>query len=244
MSVPKSNILVIEDEEHIALGLKLHLEKEGHQVALAKDGDDGLKQWRQDRPDLIVLDVMMPKLDGLEVLKAIRKVDQRLPVLILSAKDSTYDKVKALKSGVDDYLAKPFDAQELLLRLERLLLKKQWGEADQEVKLKSGAESVYHVNDRAVDLQNFQVTDCDGEVLQLTEQEFKLLKVFLENPNIPLARKDLLKSAWGYQEEIETRTLDNFIVRFRKYFETNPKKPEIFKSIRSVGYMFVPKPKN
>lgn len=239
-----SKILVIEDEQHIALGLKLHLEKEGHEIVLAKDGEEGLIKWESSHPDLIVLDVMMPKLDGLQVLRRIRDKDLKLPVLILSAKDSTYDKVKALRGGVDDYLAKPFDAQELLLRIERLLTRKKWAE-DLEVTQKGETrDKVMKINSRLIDFGNAQLTEVNGNIIQLTEQEARLLKVFTDNPNKVLSRKELLRNAWGYQEEIETRTLDNFIVRFRKYFETNPKKPEIFKSIRSVGYTFVSHEKN
>lgn len=239
MTKSSTKILVIEDEQHIALGLKLHLEKEGHEIVLAKDGEDGLNKWESSNPDLIVLDVMMPKLDGLEVLRRIREKDPKLPVLILSAKDSTYDKVKALRGGVDDYLAKPFDAQELLLRIERLLTRKKWAEDSESIQKSESTDKVMRINSRLIDFRNAQLTDMAGNIIQLTDQEIRLIKVFTDHPNIALSRKELLKNAWGYQEEIETRTLDNFIVRFRKYFETNPKKPEIFKSIRSVGYMFV-----
>lgn len=239
MSQESAKILVVEDEQHIALGLKLHLEKEGHTVILAKDGEEGLNSLRVSYPDLVVLDVMMPKVNGLQVLRHIRENDSRLPVLILSAKDSTYDKVKALRGGVDDYLAKPFDAQELLLRIERLLTKKKWSEETNDIHKKQNIDKVIELNSKLIDFRNAQLSDEKGEITQLTEQELKLLKVFIENPNTALSRKELLRNAWGYQEEIETRTLDNFLVRFRKYFETNPKKPEIFKSIRSVGYMFV-----
>lgn len=239
MNKSSSKILVIEDEQHIALGLKLHLEKEGHEVVLAKDGEEGLRLWESFSPDLVVLDIMMPKVDGLQVLHQIRENDRKLPILILSAKDSTYDKVKALRGGVDDYLAKPFDAQELLLRIERLLTRKKWGENSEGSPKVESSDKVLKINSREIDFRNAQLTDENGEIVQLTEQEVRLLKVFTDNPNTALSRKELLKNAWGYQEEIETRTLDNFIVRFRKYFETNPKKPEIFKSIRSVGYIFV-----
>lgn len=182
---------------------------------------------------------MMPKVDGFHVLRQIREKAPRLPVLILSAKDSSNDKIKALRGGVDDYLAKPFDAQELLLRIERLLIKKKWAQESWGASEKINLDKRIEVNSRLIDFRNAQLTETSGDIVQLTDQEVRLLRVFVENPNTALSRKELLKKAWGYQEEIETRTLDNFIVRFRKYFETNPKKPEIFKSIRSVGYMFV-----
>jgi len=235
-----AKILVVEDEQHIALGLKLHLEKEGHVVILAKDGLEGLEKWRSSRPDLVVLDIMIPKVDGLKVLEQIREHSPKIPILILSARDSTFDKVKALRSGVDDYLAKPFDAEELLLRIDRLLLKKKWEEDATLVQENAEeTERSVEINSRLINFNNAQLFGVTGEITQLTDQEIKLLKVFIDHPNTALSRKDLLRKAWGYQEEIETRTLDNFIVRFRKYFETNPKKPEIFKSLRSIGYMFV-----
>jgi DNA-binding response OmpR family regulator len=240
-----AKILVVEDEQHIALGLKLHLEKEGHVVILAKDGHEGLEKWRSTAPDLIVLDIMMPKVDGLKVLEQIREHSPMIPILILSARDSTFDKIKALKNGVDDYLAKPFDAEELLLRIERLLLKKKWQEDAPLSQVDAvNKDMSVKINSRLIDFKNAQLVGVTGETIQLTDQEIKLLKVFIDHPNTALSRKDLLKKAWGYQEEIETRTLDNFIVRFRKYFETNPKKPEIFKSLRSIGYMFVADEKN
>ncbi|WP_372653714.1 response regulator transcription factor [Halobacteriovorax sp.] len=237
----KKKILIVEDEKHIAEGLKLNLTLQGYDVKHAENGIVGLQRWREWGPDLILLDIMMPGLDGISVLEEIRKDDQRLPILILSAKDATRDKVKALSKGVDDYLAKPFDLDELLLRVDRLLIRSNWSDAEvsssQEVETFEGDS--YSFSTTEINFVKLQAT-TNGKIIQLTEQEVKLLQVFISNKGVPLSRKELLESAWGYDGETSTRTVDNFIVRFRKYFEEDPKNPVIFKSLRSVGYIFEP----
>ncbi|MCR9205006.1 MAG: response regulator transcription factor, partial [Halobacteriovoraceae bacterium] len=166
------------------------------------------------------------------VLEAIRKVDLQIPILILSAKNESVDKVKAFKGGVDDYLGKPFSLEELLLRIERLLyrVKKKEPESDL-ITFTFGPNTVF--------LDRFKAETSKGE-LELTEQECKILKYFFDHPNKALARGEILEVGWGYSEEINTRTLDNFMVRFRKYFEREPKKPQYFCSVRGVGYLFNP----
>lgn len=243
----KTKILIIEDESHLAQGLKLHLELASHQVIWAKDGVEGMALWQEHRPDLVILDLMMPKKDGFQVLEEIRAVDDKLPILILSARSTVQDKIRALKKGVDDYLAKPFDSQELLLRVDRLLLKRGWFEQsgeldleqeedDQEIRLNHKLKK-FHFGDNLLDFTLGTAKTAQGLVVQLTEQELKLLRLFASYPNRPLSRKDLLKVAWGYAQDVETRTLDNFIVRFRKYFEPDAKRPTFFQSVRSVGYV-------
>lgn len=241
------HLLVIEDEVHIAQGVKLHLELNGHQVTLASDGQEGLKLWAEMSPDLIILDIMMPKVDGLRVLELIRRRDERLPILILSARDSAQDKIKALANGVDDYLSKPFDANELVLRVDRLLLRSGWYR-DQNLS-PSGRNLEFDrrsdpaqtntlvIGERVIDFQTGHVSGADEE-LTLTQQELKLLRVFVLYQGIPMSRKDLLSLAWDYSDSVETRTLDNFIVRLRKHFEVDPKKPQFFKSVRALGYVF------
>ncbi len=231
----KNRILVIEDERHIAEGLKLNLELAGYDVALADDGVEGLELYRDFRPDLIVLDIMLPRIDGLSVLKNIRLTDQMAPVLILSAKGTPEDKITGFSYGTDDYLSKPFNLQEFLMRVDRLLTRAghaKGGDAGH-----SGEEDQYRFGDNHVDFFTFTATCNNGEI-KLSEQEAKLLKLFFANKGNPLSRKQLLEMAWGYTGATSTRTVDNFIVRFRKYFEVNPKKPQYFKSLRSVGYVF------
>ncbi|MCF8058339.1 MAG: response regulator transcription factor [Bacteriovoracaceae bacterium] len=233
MSAKKAKVLIIEDERHIAEGLKLNLELAGHQVELAANGRIGLEKWQEFKPHLIILDIMMPELDGHGVLEKIRSIDLRLPILILSAKNASVDKVKAFKGGVDDYLGKPFSLEELMLRVDRLLLRSSWGEDT------AKTESIVSFGPNRVDLILMKANTLAGDI-DLTEQEVKVLELFFANPQRPLNRNEILEAGWGYSEDIFTRTLDNFMVRFRKYFEEDPKKPKYFCSVRGVGYLFSP----
>jgi two-component system, OmpR family, alkaline phosphatase synthesis response regulator PhoP len=226
-------ILVIEDEEHLAEGLNLSLSLEGYKVIMAKDGQEGVEVWERDQPDLIVLDIMMPRLNGYQVLEVIRKKDARLPILILSAKNEPKDKVKALKKGVDDYLEKPFELEEFLLRIQRLLQRAVWTKPP---------PKELRIGESKVNLHR-QIAQTPRGEFPLTDQEIKILNYFLENPQRAIPRQELLQQGWGYEASTSTRTLDNFIVRLRKYFETDPKKPHYFISIRSVGYLFNPEGK-
>jgi DNA-binding response OmpR family regulator len=234
----KKQILIIEDDAHIAEGMKLNLSLQGYTVFIAPDGPSGLKQWKELKPDLIVLDIMLPHIDGISVLRSIRLDDERIPILIVSAKGETDDRIKGLSYGVDDYLAKPFHLDEFLLRVERLLTKVSWYRDDDLHKdhLDTLAE-VYSFGENHINFTT-HITQCKcGEVI-LTEQEMKLLKLFIANRGKPLSRQKLLEIGWGYSKNTTTRTVDNFIVRFRRYFEDNPHMPVYFKSIRSVGYLF------
>jgi len=239
-AVEKKRILVIEDEAHIADGIQLNLTLQGYGVSIASDGIDGLEQWRSWKPDLIVLDIMLPMIDGFSILKTIRKEDEKIPVLILSARGDTKDKVKGLRYGVDDYLSKPFDLEEFLLRVEGLIRKKGWYEGPRSGK-KTGhilfKGDAYTFGENRIDFITFKANCLAGEII-LTEQEVTLLKIFIANKGKPLSREMLLNAGWGYSSDTTTRTVDNFIVRFRKYFEKKPKKPIYFKSRRSVGYIF------
>ena len=237
----KKRILVIEDETHIAEGIRLNLSMQGNEVKLASDGIEGIDAWRSWQPDLIVLDIMLPMMDGLSVLRTIRREDERLPILILSAKGSPQDRVKGLRCGVDDYLAKPFDLDEFLLRVQRLLERQSWtvsdnaASASEKTDVFNGDE--YRFGDNVVDFVTAKASCISGEVI-LTEQEAMLLRVLIANRGKPVSREKLLKAGWGYSSSTTTRTVDNFMVRLRKYFEKNPKKPVHFKSRRSVGYIF------
>jgi len=234
-------ILIVEDEKHLAEGLKLNLKLQGHNVEHAEDGIEALKMWRSWKPDLVLLDIMLPGIDGIKVLEEIRKVDEKIPILILSAKDASRDKVKALNKGVDDYLAKPFDLDELLLRVDRLLEKASWykdeTKSDNVVEMFVGVD--FSFSNITIEFKKMIATVGEKKI-QLTEQEVKLLQVFISHIGEPLSRKELLETAWGLDGETSTRTVDNFIVRFRKYFEVDPKNPVYFKSLRSVGYIFDP----
>lgn len=235
----KKRILVVEDEAHLAEGLRLNLTLKGYDVMIATDGNSALKKWKEWMPDLIVLDIMLPGIDGLSVLRNIRLEDERIPILILSAKGEPDDRVKGFSFGVDDYLAKPFNLDELLLRVERLLTRMSWSreESGQNQGSLSPLPQVYEFGGNSIDFRTLIAWGPIGQI-NLTEQEAKLLKLFISNQGKPLSRRKLLEIGWGYARGTSTRTVDNFIVRFRKYFEPNPKKPIFFKSLRSIGYIF------
>jgi two-component system, OmpR family, alkaline phosphatase synthesis response regulator PhoP len=232
-------ILVVEDDMHIAEGLKLNLSLQGYETAIAGSGTEGLRMWKEWNPDLIVLDVMLPGMDGLSVLRHIRLQDERLPVLILSAKGAPNDRIEGFSCGVDDYLAKPFNLEEFLLRVERLLTRSRWGHSPSS----AGASEVpaelqrYAFGGNTIDFESMTAETRQGTV-RLTEQEVRLLKLFIANRGKPLTRKTLLEVGWGYTGVTTTRTVDIFLVRLRKYFEEDPQNPVYFRSLRSVGYLF------
>ncbi|MBT7610860.1 MAG: response regulator transcription factor [Bacteriovoracaceae bacterium] len=230
-----SKVLIIDDEVHIAEGIKLNLELNGHKVHIKENGFLGVNEWKSWRPDIIVLDLMMPIMDGYTTLQKIREEDKKIPILVLSAKDAIKDKVKCLSIGVDDYLSKPFSLEEFLLRIDRLLLRASWGQ-EGDLKPKNIPDEIVFGNNR-VDFKT-KKGFINGDEVNLTLQELNLLQVFAQNIGLPLSRSELLEQGWGYSQDTSTRTVDNFIVRFRKYFEKNPKKPIHFKSVRSIGYVF------
>lgn len=229
----KPRVLVIEDDKHLAEGIKLNLCLKGYAVELALDGIKGLRTWEELRPDLIVLDIMLPGMDGLSLLRTIRLEDELIPILILSAKGDSQDIIRGFTCGVDDYLSKPFNLDEFLLRVERLLIR-----ATRRLEVEGKIPGpVYHFGDNWIDFQTLTAQGTRGPI-NLTEQESKLLRLLIAHQGKPVARSMLLESALGYPRDTQTRTIDNFMVRFRKYFEKNPHKPVYFKSLRSVGYIF------
>jgi len=235
----KKCVLVVEDEDHIAEGLKLNLELKGYTVRIAPDGIAALQDWKEWQPDLIVLDIMLPGIDGLSVLRNIRLEDRRIPILVLSAKGDSEDKVKGFYHGVDDYLSKPFNLEEFLLRVERLLFRalRHDGESAQNETGLSPQDPIYIFDGNRIDFNTLTAQGHFGEI-HLTELEARLLKLFITNRGKPISRRKLLEIGWGYARGTKSRTIDNFIVRFRKYFEKNPKEPIYFRSLRSVGYIF------
>jgi len=237
----KRRILIVEDEKHIAEGLKLNISLQGHDAVIAENGTSALQLWKEWNPDLIVLDIMLPGIDGLSVLQHIRLEDEQIPILILSAKATIDDKIKGLSYGVDDYMTKPFKLEEFLLRIERMLKRVSLYKTNDGLHRANGLSvpKVFEFGANRVDFVTSKAFGKAGEI-DLTEQEVKLLKLFIANRGKPLSRKKLLEIGWGYAGGTTTRTVDNFIVRFRKYFEDNPKKPVFFKSRRSVGYVFDP----
>ena len=239
--LPRKRILVIEDDKHIAEGLKLNLSLQGYDVRIAMDGVSGINKWKDLRPDLIVLDIMLPGIDGISILQSIRLEDEKLPILILSAKTAVQDKVLGLTHGADDYLEKPFNLEEFLLRVERLLTRVSWSRPEENGgKPKSPVSGgIYRFGNNRIDFDT-STAYCKGGEINLTEQEIKLLKLFIMNQGRSISRTKMLEIGWGYSGDTTSRTVDNYIVRFRKYFEDNPQKPVHFISRRSVGYIFQP----
>ena len=237
--MPQKSILIIEDDAHIAEGLALNLNLQGYDTVIAGDGPSGVRCWEEGSPDLIILDIMLPGFDGLSVLQAVRLKDERLPILVLSAKSASDDKIRGLIHGVDDYLAKPFNLEELLLRIDRLLKRADWSREHLRGDPPGRRRYVFGAN--SVDFESGTAHGRLGAIT-LTEHEARLLKLFASNPKIALSRAKILEIVWGYSRKVSTRTLDGFIVRLRRYFEEDPKAPRYFKSIRSVGYLFDPEP--
>jgi two-component system alkaline phosphatase synthesis response regulator PhoP len=235
----RKRILIVEDDAHIAEGLKLNLSLQGYEATIAMSGTEGLRMWKEWNPHLIVLDIMLPGLDGLSILRHIRLEDERLPVLILSAKGGPDDRIKGFTYGVDDYLSKPFSLEEFLLRVERLLTRTSWSQSPSPAAGGGDPQAAnkYTFGINTIDFPTM-TAECRQGVIQLTEQEARLLRVFIANRGKPLSRKVLLEVGWGYSGVTTTRTVDNFIVRLRKYFEDDPQNPRYFRSLRSVGYLF------
>ncbi|MBD64647.1 MAG: DNA-binding response regulator [Halobacteriovoraceae bacterium] len=230
-------ILIVEDEKHIAEGLKFNLTKQGHEIKVVYSGTEAVESWKDYDPDLIILDLMLPGLDGFKVLENIRLYNEKLPIIILSARSAVEDKVRCFKKGVDDYLSKPFNLDELILRVERNLKRSNWIDSDQDKEVKVDHNLIFNFSHNSVDFNKQKAVSAKEEI-DLTIQELKLLKTFFDNEGKVLSRKYILEHAFSYSVEASSRTVDNFIVRFRKYFETDPKKPRHFISKRTQGYMF------
>ncbi|MBK7884542.1 MAG: response regulator transcription factor [Chitinophagaceae bacterium] len=228
----KKSILLVEDEENLQEALKLNLEMEGYEVTSAYDGAEALKAVQQEYFDLLILDVMLPEVDGITVCESVRLQHQDLPILILSAKNSSADKVLGLKKGADDYLTKPFNLEELLLRVNKLLYKSARLNAKQPV------SDIYEFGKNKIDFKSLEGFNKNGEHIQLTKKEAMLLKLLIENKNEVVTREKILQAVWGYNVYPTTRTIDNFILNFRKYFEEDSRHPKYFHSVRSVGYKF------
>jgi DNA-binding response OmpR family regulator len=226
-----SKILLVEDEETLAVGLEYNLIEEGYLVTRAKDGREAIKFFEGESFDLILLDIMLPYLDGFEIAERVREVNPQMPILMLTARTTPGDKVKGLESGADDYITKPFHLKELLLRIKGMLKRKEW------YKNSTVAEPVYNFGRNIINFENLECKCGENEV-KLTPHEAMVLKYLINNKGNIISRKELLENVWQLNPEIETRTIDNFIVRLRKYFEVDPGNPVYFKSVRGAGYMF------
>ncbi len=225
------SILLVEDEVHLHEALKLNLGMEGYEVTSAFDGPEAVKQMEQAHFDLVILDVMLPGMDGFSITEVIRLKNIQTPILILSAKNTSANKVQGLKLGADDYMTKPFNLEELLLRVGKLIQKSALSSSISTKEIYSFAGNRFNFN-------SLEAHTYLGEKITLTKKEAMLLKLLIDNKNTVVARERILQTVWGYNVYPNTRTIDNFILNFRKYFEQDARNPLHFISIRGVGYKF------
>ncbi|WP_336515221.1 response regulator transcription factor [Pollutibacter soli] len=228
----KASILLVEDEENLQEALKLNLELENYEVSCASDGPAALKKVDQEYFDLIILDIMLPEIDGISVCENIRIKNMQVPILMLSAKSTSADRVMGLKKGADDYMTKPFNLEELLLRVEKLINK------NKQLQEKTNVEDLYQFGGNVINFRAQEAKNGRDETIPLSRKEVMLLKLLIENKNEVVSRERILQAVWGYQVFPTTRTIDNFILNFRKYFEADSREPRYFHSVRSVGYKF------
>lgn len=224
-----SRILLVEDEDSIREIVKFNLELEGYEVIAAINGKIALKYFHEQYFDLIILDVMLPEIDGFQVCEQIRLTNIETPIIFLTAKDTALDRITGLKKGADDYLVKPFNLEELLLRVHNLIKRSS--------KQPPSQLEVFAFGDNLINFATYQAKGQQGELV-LTKKEAMLLKLMIDRKNEVVSRQQILQSVWGYDVYPSTRTIDNFILSFRKYFEKDPANPEFFLSIRGVGYKF------
>ncbi len=226
-------ILLVEDERHIAEGITLNLEAEGYEIVWASDGHMAMEYYEGGRFDLVILDIMLPGIDGLEVCRRIRAGLGTEPILFLTARDSLDDKKAGLIIGADDYITKPFDLEELILRIKAIFRRQTWLGSD------SLGGDKYNFAGGTVDFKAFEATGPHGKT-RLSNKECLLLKLFSEHPGEVLSRSTILDGVWGYNAYPSSRTVDNFVLKFRKIFEPDPAKPIYFHTEFGTGYRFTP----
>ncbi len=226
----KKRILLVEDEKHLAETIKLNLEIDDYHPIVVHDGLSAITKFKEQRFDMVILDIMIPNIDGIAVCENIRLHDTNVPILFLSAKSSAEDRILGLKKGGDDYLTKPFNLEELMLRVHKLI------ERNDETGRKASATE-YTFGNNYINFISYDARGTQG-AFSLTKKEALLLKLLIENKNEVVSREKILQTVWGYSVYPSTRTIDNFILAFRKYFEPDPKNPIHFKSLRGVGYKF------
>jgi len=224
-------ILMVEDEEILGKGIRFNLLKNGYTVGWVKDGRAALKTFSESDFDLILLDIMIPYIDGFKVARQIRERSPLMPILMLTARTGVDDRVHGLEVGADDYLTKPFYLEELLARIKAMLRRRDWYSTTPAV------SDIYRFGENEINFNDFACRSGNRQFI-LTQREAILLKYLVAHKNRIVSRQELLENVWDINGEIETRTMDIFIARLRKYFESNPKKPVYFKSVRSAGYLF------
>ncbi|MEK7255137.1 MAG: response regulator transcription factor [Bacteroidota bacterium] len=222
-------ILFVEDEVNIRDVVKLNLEMEGYEVIATGNGRDALKYFGEQHFDLVILDVMLPEISGLQIIEQIRLTNREVPVIFLTAKDGAVDRISGLKRGADDYLTKPFHLEELLLRVNNLIRRTS--------KAPENTPDIYEFGGNKINFRTYEAETANGKLV-LTKKEAMLLKLLIDRKNEVVSRNQILQSVWGYDVFPSTRTIDNFILSFRKYFEEDQRNPRYFHSIRGVGYKF------
>ncbi|HCX13681.1 MAG TPA: DNA-binding response regulator [Rhodospirillaceae bacterium] len=233
-----SRILVVEDDFHLAEGMAENMRAEGYKTETAYDGRVGLEKAIAEDYDLLILDVMLPHLDGFDLCSALRAKGKNTPVLFITARGDPDDRVRGLEAGGDDYLTKPFHLDEFVLRVRAILRRWQWYKTSTEKPIAGG---ILRFADNEINFNTFRAKSWDGVTHDLTEKEAMILKVLAQHPDEVITREDLLETVWGYEVFPSTRTVDNFILRLRKIFERKPHLPHHFLTVRGVGYRFAPK---
>ena len=227
-------ILIVEDEQHLAEGLRFNLELEDYQPEIAIDGKIALEMLQNKRYDAIVLDVMLPEVDGFEIARTLRSQENFTPILMLTALGKPEDVLQGFAAGADDYLPKPFDLAVFLARLNGLLRRRDWFQKEKTAQI----EDIFTVNNRTIDFQNLELK-TESETIKLTLMEAKLLRHLLEKQGQAVSRKEILQDVWKLNQDTDTRAIDNFIVRLRRLLEDEPNNPKILQTVRGVGYKFV-----
>lgn len=227
----KPSILIVEDEDHIARGLKINLEAEGWDAKIVQDGRVAVETIRELDPDLVLLDVMLPGLDGFQVCDRVRASGNRVPILFLTARDQVDDRVRGLELGGDDYITKPFSLRELIVRIRAMLRRQEWYDAEPE------QGQVVEFGGNRVDFAAYRAQTPQGEV-PLTQKECMLLKLLVEHEGEVIDRDTILDKVWGYDRYPTTRTIDNLIMNLRRHFEQNPRKPRHILTQYGAGYRF------
>ena len=235
-----STILVVEDEAHLAQGLRFNLEAEGYTVIICDNGEAALQRVQHDNQsvDAIVLDVMLPGIDGFAVAHALRNHNNFTPILMLTALNRPEDVLKGFASGADDYLGKPFDLKILLARIRSLLRRSNWSTESPATHKSEVDDAAFEFAGKTVDFRALELRTASGN-FKLTLMEVELLRYLIRNQGMPVSRKQILQDVWNLPADMDTRAIDNFIVRLRRYIETEPGKPQHLLTVRGVGYKFV-----
>jgi two-component system alkaline phosphatase synthesis response regulator PhoP len=237
-----SRILVVEDEQHLADGLRYNLEAEQYDVDVVDNGEEALKRLAVDSPryDLVILDVMLPGIDGFEVVADLRRQRRFVPVLMLTARGRSEDVLRGFGAGADDYLPKPFELPILLFRVHGLLRRHEWFRQEAAAQATPVAAQ-FSFRDKSIDFEQLEVRVGEKR-MPLTLMEAALLRYFVQREGFPVPRKAILEEVWGLRDDTDTRAIDNFVVRLRRYIEDDPTSPRHLQTIRGVGYRFVANP--